>query len=892
MSRFRSFFFRLRGLFRRQSAESETSEELRAHLDALIDRNLANGMPIEEARFAALRTFGVLEQVKEQCRDQLYWRWFEQISRDLRFSLRFLRRTPVFTVTVIGSLGLCIGANTALFSAFYSLILKPLPFPEPSQLVEIYNVYPKAGVMKLPMSVAQYLDYNANADRFDGFALWAPWTFTVGAEGSPSRLMGARVTPDYFKILRVQPLLGRFYSSEECMPGHDRVVVLTQTYWERHFGGSSSVIGDDLRIDGETFSIIGVAPRSLEALHFGAAVLKPFEWTPNQADPHARHYYSNAFMFARVRPGISVGAAAAQLAILEARFFAHDTSLEMQGLRHATGHRVALGGVRAEQTKSIAQGLIFLQAAAMLLLVIGVVNVTNLMLARANARRSELAVRQALGAGPGALSLQLFTEAMLLVGASAVGAVAVASAAIRVLNIVHSEVLQSTPPITLDPQVIATTFLLSLLIATIVGLLPAARASRANLSTALHVTSHSASTGGRTIHWGNWMVSAQAGLALILLIGSALLIRSFVNVIAIEPGFAAHRFLHVRVALSSSYKGSENVKAARDRLMASLREISGVEAVTTMPGDIVKGLFGPAAFQVRGSAPGVDGALPTAWNLGVTPEFFDTLGIRIVEGRGFSDADLKETRQVHVVDRAFAESHFPGRSPVGEGFEDFSPNPKPEQWPLIVGVAEVARFTGLDVRDPRPYIYTASSSSSSRVLSLIVRTNRRTAEILPLIREQIRRVDPTLPIYDVKRLDAVLDGLLDTRRGVMVMTGVFAVIAVLLAALGIYGMLAYAVSQRTREIGIRMTIGATRRDIVTFLLRQCLSKVGIGLILGLLSSLALTGYLRSELFGIEPNDAATFVVSVLLLLGVAALATWGPARRAAAVDPVITLRSE
>jgi putative ABC transport system permease protein len=458
------------------------------------------------------------------------------------------------------------------------------------------------------------------------------------------------------------------------------------------------------------------------------------------------------------------------------------------------------------------------------------------------------------------------------------------------LNVFYAEVLRSTPPIALDPTVIAAILLLSLLVAIVVGLLPVTRACRADLSNALHVNSHPTLSGGR-VHWGNWMVSAQAGLALMLLIGSALLIRSFANAIAVEPGFAANRFLHVRVALSSSYQGSANVRAAKDRIMASIREISGVEAVTTMPGDVIKGLFGPAAFQLRASPAGGDGHVPTAWHLDVTPEFFDTLGIRIVEGRGFSEADMKGTRRVHVIDRTFAERYFPGRSAVGEGFEDHSPNPKPDQWPLIIGVAEVAKFTGLDARAPRPYVYQASSSAS-RVFSLILRTNRRTAELLPVIREQLRRIDPALPVYDVRRLDEVLDDLLDTRRGVTAMTGTFALIAVLLAALGVYGMLAYAVAQRTREIGIRMVIGATRRHIVSLILRQCVGNVGLGLILGLLASLALTRYLRSELFGVEPNDVTTFVASVSLLSIVAALASWYPARRAAGVDPVITLRAE
>ena len=379
--------------------------------------------------------------------------WLENLGRDFRFSFRSLRRSAGFSAAVVVTLALCIGANTTIMSVLYGLILKPLPFSEGSQLVEVYNSYPKSGRLKMATSVAQYLDYKAHADLFEGFALWRAWTFNMGEESDPVRGIGARVTADYFNILRIQPLLGRYFTLEECVPGKDLVVVLTQTCWETRYHSDPAVIGSMIRLGGQQFTIIGVAPRSMEAFNTDAIMLKPFECGSPQANVQARHAL-NPLMYARVKPGVKLTVALAQLDTLEKQFYAEVAPPTLRDFIDRGGHHVALGQVRAEQTKSVKTGLLLLQGGALFVLLLGCVNVANLMLVRANARQAELAIRQALGAGREALARQLLSEAFLLAAAGAFIGGGIAWAGLRVINTYITGIVRETPPIALDSTIL------------------------------------------------------------------------------------------------------------------------------------------------------------------------------------------------------------------------------------------------------------------------------------------------------------------------------------------------------------------------------------------------------------------------------------------------------
>lgn len=868
-------------------------EEMQAHLDELTQRNITAGMTPEEARYAARRAFGGVEQHKEEARAQRGWNWLGGLVRDVRFSVRALRRSVTFSVAVIATLALCIWANTAILSVLYGLVLKPLPFRDAAQVVDVYNMRPKAGQMHQLTSVVQYLDYKANADLFENFALWNGWMFNVGEESGAARYVGMRITPEYFDVLGVKPLMGRFFTVEECRPGKDAVVVLTQSYWEKRFHADPNILGKEMRLSGRPHTIIGVVPRSFEEVSVAPLLMVPWVWEPERMQPNWR-VAPMASMYARIKSGVTHEAALAQLQVLEKRFREEMADPGLRDFLASGGHQMGLDHIRTEHVRTVKSGLFMLQGGALLVLLLGCVNVASLMLARANTRQAEFAVRQALGASRGVLARQLLTEAALLAVAGGALGLALAVASLRVINIYTDKVAYGLPPIRIDGELIGMTLVISLGVALLIGLLPVLRIWRAeSLQGAIQSGTRGASRGGGIRAVSGGLVVAQVALALILLIGAGLLMRSFANVMAIDPGFDASRVIHVRAAYDAAYNNDmEKLQGLQTRIIEKMREIPGVESVACsdrLPG---YGEERPATVPLWGSAPGKDGVYPTANVLGVSSEYFATMGIRLLEGRNFTAADqAPKARPVLIVDRKFAERHFDGRSPVGHLIAWGPKDMKPEQAPMIVGVVEVARVGGLESTKDTPYVYMAMGTSRGG-LSIELRTTRAFKDVMPVIRAQLRAVDASLPIYQEQSMQMWLDDKMAGRRGILWLLGAFAGIALVLAAVGIYGMLAYDVTQRTKEIGIRGAIGATRGQIAVMILGQGLWKAGVGLVIGLIVAFSLSRYLGSLLYEVKPNDPLIFAVVTVLLLLVALLASWLPARRASKVDPMIALRAE
>lgn len=887
------FLRQLRAVFRKDALDREMSEEMRQHLDGLTAVNVAAGMDPDAARHAALRKFGGVEQYKERARDERGLPWLENLLRDLRFSLRSLRRAPVFSAAVILTLALCIGANTSIFSVLYGLVLKPLPFPHPEQIVDVYNMRPKAGEMHTPLSPAQYADYKAHADLFDGFALWFGWMFNIGEDGGTSRYVGMQVTYDYFSVLGLKPVLGRFFTPDDAVPGKDQVVVLTQSFWEKKFNADPGIVGKELRLSGQVFTVVGVVPRSFEELGVAPLLMKPIAWRPEDQNPQNRLRRAGD-MTARIKPGVSHRTALAQLDTLEKRYFDTLATPEIRTYFTNGGHHMGLVQIRDGGTAKIRGGLLLLQAGALLVLLLGCVNVASLMLARANARSAEFAVRTTLGAGRGALARQLLTEAALLAGAGAALGLALTAASLKVINVYTDKIIFGIPPVRLDVGVLGATVLIAFAVALLIGLLPVLRIWRmGDLSQAMQGGTRGATRGGGVRAMSGILVVAQVALALMLLIGAGLLMRSFVNVMAINPGFDPRQVIHVRVAYDARFKDDAAFRGLQNRLLEKMRQLPGVEAVAytdRMPG------FGEnvtMALPIKGHTVSDDSMAPTAIVFGASPEYFGTMGIRLIDGRPFRAGDQVTGMPMSlIVDRKFAERYFPGESAVGHQFM-FGPGVTDPSKPLptIIGVVEVARVSGLENPEGLPYVY-FSVSVSRGGLSMELRTKRSFNEIMPQIRAAVRDVDPTLPIYQERTMQMQLDDAAANRRGILWLLGAFAGIALLLSAVGIYGMLAYDVTQRTKEIGIRGAIGATREQIVMLILRQGLLKAGLGLVLGLVGALALCRFLEKLLYDVKPTDPVVFVGVAVLLLLVALLASWLPARRAAKVDPLVALRHE
>lgn len=886
-------WFKLRHLFARRRLEREMAEEMQAHLDGLTARHVARGMSAAEAHQAAQREFGGMDQIKERARDERRWLWLDGVIRDVRISCRGLRRSPAFSVAVVATLALCIGANSTILTALYGLVIKPLPFPDAGQIVEVYNTQPRTGEPKRNVGLAQYLDYKDNADSLADVALWRGWMFNIGEDGGTARHVGMQVTADYFAVLGLKPILGRFFSEDASLPGQGKLAVLTQSFWEDNFHADPDIVGSEVRLSGSSYTIIGVLPRSFERLSVAPRLLVPYEIRSDQAGQQWR-LAAMANMYARIKPGVDHATALAQLQTLEDRFRETVADPGLRDFILRTGQRMALEQLRAEQTKPLKTGLLLLQGCALVVLLLGCVNVASLMLARANARRSELAVRQALGAGHLVIARQLLIEAALLALAGAGLGLLLTASSLRIINVYLDRIVYGIPPVSIDAGMLGLTLMIAFLVALSISLLPVLQIGRSDFLQIGIKRGHggtSRTTAMRLVSSG--LVTTQIALALVLLIGAGLLIRSFANVMATDPGFAVDDTLHVRVAYDAHTANPATLKNLQDRILEKMREIPGVESVaysSYQPGH--EAIGNPVPLPIFGTPPDQGSTYPTARLFWVPPDYFSTMGIRVLEGRGFTAADQSPgTQTALVVDQKFADRYFADRSPIGQRFAIGPHAQDPSQAPMIVGVVGVARVDGLEDRDTPPYVYSVLDTARGG-LSIELRTRRSFADIMPLIRAGLREVAPTLPIYNETTMRDQLDNKAADRRGIMWMLGAYAGIALILAAVGLYGMLAYEVSQRTKEIGIRGAIGATRRQIVSLILGQGLLKAGIGLVIGLGGSLMLSRFLASLLYDVEPRDPLVFAGVTALLIGVALLASWLPARRAAKVDPMAALRCE
>jgi predicted permease len=880
----------LRSFFRRQKLDAEMSEEMRTHLDLQTERHIAAGMNSGEARYRAFREFGNIASIQEQAREGRGWIWLENSWREVLFALRSLRRAPGFSLAVIFTFALCLGPNAAIFDTLYVLVLKPQPFREPDRIVRIYNAFEKVGgsVSRQDSSIPQYRDFKDNADLFSDFAIMRYTGTSIGEETMLERAFGMRVNAGFFEFFGVKPVIGRFGTRDEDAVGHDHVLVLAERFWRSRYNGDSNMIGRSIRIDGEPWTIIGVAPRSLEVLDIHTQFFKPFEPVPDEVDANAR-YTDKVVLFGRMKPGVSRTMALEQLSTIDRRFIDHSASLQLRNNMRQAGQRIVLGEV-GTQTSSIARTpLSLLQMGAAFVLLIGVVNVANLMLARANARRPELAIRLALGAGPGVLMRQLLAESLLLTFAATATGIGLAWASLKVINLVLNQMAWISSPIAMDPMVIAAIAMMALGLGIVIGVLPFLSLWRAGLK----LETRTASSGSAMRRLSSVLVVTQMAVALMLLIGAGLLIRSFTRVMAIDPGFDTEHIVQGRVAVPRPYDDPQRNVAFQQQLLAAMKEIPGVTHASIVADYAVTATFRSFSFILRDAPADTDQKKPLAnWDM-VSTEFFPTMNIRLLEGRLFTEADNLSTAPVVIVDELFVRRYFPNRSPLGEEISlGMNRPPDGVPWPRIVGVVQRAQLAGLEERDGLPFVYAPMNQRPSPGFTLVVSSSRPTGDMLAAMRQKLHQIDPSMPLYSAGSLQGAMDDMLLSRHMMMSLTAIFAALAVLIAAVGLYGVLAYDVSQRTREIGIRGAIGASRRQIVGMILRQGMRKTSVGLAVGLFGGFYVTQLLRGQLFDVQPFDPVTFVGVPVLLLLVAVLASWLPARRAAKVDPVIALRAE
>jgi putative ABC transport system permease protein len=813
----------------------------------------------------------------------------DTLLQDLRYSLRRLAKSPAFSAIVVLTLALGIGANTAIFSAVNAILLSPLPYFEPERLVTVEHLYPSLG-LEAPVSPAGFLDYQKQGRTFESMAVETGWAANLTGVGDPVRLQGARVTGGFFSTLQVPALAGRTLRRGEDTPGSEHVVVLGYGVWQRLFGGDRSVVGRTLTLNGESYQVVGVMPREFrDFFNREVEIWAPLVFRPEQlADEQRTHEFLN--LIARLRDGIVLADAQAEMRSVAERLkrqyvdtYAQDWSLGVTPLTD-------------QATGNIRPALLILLGAVGFVLLIACANVANLLLARAAARGREIAIRSALGASRDRLVRQLLTESVILSLAGGAMGLVLAYWGVRSLVAINAGNLPRAEEIRVDVVVAIFTLAVSLLAGLLFGLAPALHAARPDLGSTLKEAARGAAgdRGGHAVR--RMLVVAETALALTLLTGAGLLIKSFARLQGVDPGFAPEHLLTFNLALPQARYASDRQQVMLfDRVLPALAGVPGVQAVGATSVLPFGGNWSTASFEIEGYE--VPENQPAPWGdvRIVSPGFFQTLRIPVLRGRTLTEQDRDGTPLVAVIDEEFVRRYWPYENPLGKRFTFGPPegvaDTAAREWIEVVGVVGHTKHEGLDA-ETRLQLYLSYRQAPVPFLALAARTAGDPERWVNPLRQAVRAIDPDLPISNVRTMDELLELSVGQRKLSMMLLSLFSGIALLLASIGIYGVMSYSVSQRSRELGVRIALGAGRADVLRLVLRQGMSVALMGIAIGLGAALLLTRLIESQLFGVTAGDPLTFLSVALLLGGTALAANLVPAVRAMRVDPAVVLRDE
>jgi len=819
----------------------------------------------------------------------------ETIWRDLCYGLRTLARKPGFTVVAILSLAIGIGANSAIFSVINSLLFRPLPFSDADRLMILWNRSPGLNIAQDWLSPGEYVDIKNENQVFEEVACTIDGSFNLTGDGLPEHVDGARVSSSLFPLLGANAAEGRVFLTEEDEPGKPQTVILSHGFWERRFGSDRDVIGRALNLNGNNFTIVGIMPREFslgkEVMPTvngikNAEILLPL---PMSQALRATRTHEDYNIFGKLKPSVTVAQAQADLdAIVERMKERYPESYPPN-----SGFTISAVPLLQQVVGDIRRALVVLLGAVTFVLLIACANVANLLLSRASIREKEIAIRTAVGASRRRILGQLLTESVLLSLFGGIAGLAVAFVAVKALRIFGPQSVPRLNEIGIDLRVAAFTFLVSLITGVIFGLVPALRASRVDLNEVLKDGGRG-SVGAGVFAGGhhrvrNLLVIAEVALSLILLIGAGLLIRSYQRIQDANPGFNPHNVLSLRLSLPAvRYSKPEAVSAFYKQLCERVKALPGVESVGTnysLPMSSVALAWGPITVEGYVSQTAQDSII--ANERFVSPEYFNVMRVPLVSGRYFDERDVKGAMETVIVNEEMAERFWPGESPLGKHVRPGSSGP----WRTVVGVIRDTKHFSVD-NEPSITIYLSSGQFPIGTLYLVVRTTSDPARMTEAITGELRTMDAELPVYDVRTMDQRLFDSLARRRFSMLLLGAFAAFALILAAIGVYGVISYSVNQRTHEFGIRMALGARQSNILRLVIRNALMLISVGVSLGLAGAFALTRLMSSLLFNTGAADPFTFAAVSTWLVLVAILASYLPARRAARVDPMIALRYE
>ncbi len=807
----------------------------------------------------------------------------DKLIQDLRHAVRWLARNPGFTAVAVATLALAVGVNAAIFTFVRGVLLKALPYPNPGALVQVWERTERDGQVQsmVPLSYPNFLDYRKRSRSFESMAAYSDSTFNLTGRGVPEQLAGGVVSASLFRVLGVAPVAGRTFHDDEDEPGKNGVAVITRRLWQRQFGESPSAVGSTLTLNGRSYVVVGVVPSALPVYNLdpGDEVFVPVS-NGFSLDRRGAHWLAAV---GRLREGLPLAAARAELvgisAALAREFPDNDTGFSSNAL---PASEQIVGEVRP--------ALLLMLGAVGLVLLIAAANIANMLLARASARAREMAVRAALGAGRGRLVFQLFVESLVLALAGAAVSLLLAFWGVDVLRSFAPADLPRLAEVRVDGAVVAFAVGAALVAALVFGVGPAWSMTRRAVGEVLK-DSPDRATGGRGNAARQTLVVAQLALSLVLVTGAGLLLRSLVELQGVDLGFAHGGIVTFQVQLPASRYGDDAPAGAfQERLLAELRRLPGVPAAeASMNLPMTSDRYARLALQREGAPDDPDH--PTiAHFAAVSPGLFALLRVPVVEGRALSPSDTLDRPKVAVVNREFARRFYPGQDPVGRRVS-LRQHPKAEDWTTIVGVVGDFRDEGAEAA-PAPQIYTPYVQNTSNGFYVLLASARDRTGLMAEVRREVAAIDPEQPIYGVETFDQIVADSFGQPRFRATLLGGFGLLALALAAIGIYGVMAYSVAQRTREIGIRMALGAAAADVLRLVLRQALRLSFVAVAAGLAASVVLARGLASLLYGVRPIDPVTFAGVALLLLAVAAVAAWVPARRAARVDPIAALRNE
>ena len=888
MKLFRILRDRLRALRRRDSVINDIDREMRSHLDLQIEANIKAGMSPEEARERAMRSFGNLNRAVDAAYDVKGGGFFETLVQDIRYGTRVLFKHKAFTSIAVITLALGIGANSAIFSVVNELLLRPLPYQDPDRIVMLWEVSPN-GHHQNTTSRINFRAWQAQSTSYEYMAAFSDNRVTLTGNFEPEEVTGQTAMPEIFKVLGVQPILGRTLLPEDAQPNSPLAAVLSYGLWQRRFGGEASVIGQPIMLNGRARYIVGVMPPGFQFhIKQRSGTGRPAEVWLNlpmvigNTENERGRFLSTV---AKLKPGVTVEQAAAELRTIEARL-----SDEAPEFNKNFGAEVL--PLKEQFFGNVRRPLWLMLGAVGFVLLIACANVANLLLSLATSREKEIALRAALGARRSRIVRQLLTESLLLALLGSVLGLGLAWLGIKALPLISPRDIVSLQEVSLNFSVLVWTVGVSLLTGIIFGLAPALHISRLNLNDSLKEGGKAESgqaSGSRRMR--SALVISEIALAVVLLASAGLLVRSFIRLQQIDRGFNTDNVLSMVVRLPfARYPEDAQLIQFFNQTMERMRNLPGVRSagmVNFLP--LYGGLGSSTAFKILSRPEPPPGQGPSCDVRVVDAGYFQALGIPLLRGRNFSDAELREPKHVILINEALARKHFPNEDPIGQRLDvAMFETPTPAE---VIGIVGNVRYDSLIDEAPEA-VYFPHPDLAYPFMTLVLRTDGDPTAIAPAVQREIRALDPNQPVSDVRTMDQVMSEAVSRSRFNTLLLTLFAGLATLLSAVGIFGVMNYSVALRTREIGLRLAIGAQPRQVLMLILKQGLTLTGIGVGLGLLAAFALTRLLTGLLFGVEALDPPTFATISLLLVLVSLLACYLPARRAMRIDPMMALRYE